>query len=237
MNLYSAAVDLILIAVFALTVIRSYRRGFVDAVSGLLSVIGAFIAAKMFGFVLQDFLYRSVLNPLVTEAVAAALSDTAASVTTSIADTFAALSAQADRLAQTAANLGIQIPLTELLPDSIADAAAVSTLTEELTVSAAQPIAEKLSEGAAFVILFIAAYVVLRLVFGALDIVMRLPILGTINRTAGGLCGVLVGAAYAFLCAQLLSLVLGILVTNGTFPPEIMDGTVFGYLTGAKLNL
>lgn len=232
MNLYSISVDLILIAVFAYTVYRSYKRGFVDAVSGLLSLIGAFLAANMFGFVLEGLLYREVIAPLVTEAVGGALTDAAASVSTSLSDALAALGAQAERLTHTAQGLGIRIPLESVLPQSVADTAALGALTEEMTASASQPIAQALSHAAAFVILFVLSYLLLRIVFRALDLVMRLPILRTVNRAAGGLCGVLVGAGYAFLCAQLLSLVLGILVTDGTFPPEILDGRIFGFLTG-----
>lgn len=234
MNLYSITIDLLLIAVFAAAVHRSYKRGFVDAVSGLLSLVGAYIAAGMFGFVLRGFLYREVFSPLVTDAVGRALSDAAASVTTSLSDALASLQTQAERLTHIADGLGIRIPIDGALPQSVEDPAALGVLTGELTASAAQPIAEALSSAAAFVILFAAAYVILRIVFGALDLVMHLPILRTLNRAAGGICGVLLGAGYAFLAARLLSLILGILVTNGTLPPEILDGAVFGFLTGAR---
>ena len=129
MNLYAITIDLLLIAVFAAAVHRSYKRGFVDAVSGLLSLVGAYIAAGMFGFVLRGFLYREVFSPLVTDAVGRALSDAAASVTTSLSDALASLQAQAERLTHIADGLGIRIPIDGALPQSVEDPAALGALT------------------------------------------------------------------------------------------------------------
>lgn len=235
-SVYSFAVDLVLVLIFAGTVLHARRRGFVNAVSGLLSLIGAFIAAKMFGFILEGYLYRTVLAPLITDAAAKALSDAALAVSTSLDAALAAVTAQAQQLAATAAGLGVPVDIGALLPEAVADASVLGEVTAHVTDAVAAPIARQLSCAAAFVILFLAVYLILRLVFGMLDIVMRLPILRTLNRMAGSICGILLGAGYAFVAAHLLSLILGILVTKGTLPPDVLDGALLAFLSGAATH-
>jgi len=72
-NPYALSVDIVLIVVFVWTVYRAWKRGFVDAVAGLISVIGAVIVSRMFGFVLRDILKQKVFEPLIGKTVAAAI--------------------------------------------------------------------------------------------------------------------------------------------------------------------
>ena len=62
LNPYALTVDILLIAVFAWTVYRAWKRGFVDAVAGLLSVIGAVGVSRMFGYVLRDILKQKIFE-------------------------------------------------------------------------------------------------------------------------------------------------------------------------------
>lgn len=240
MNLspYALAVDIVLVAVFALTVHRAWKRGFVDTVAGLLSVIGGVIAARMFGFVLAGVLQRKVFDPLIGDIVKNVIENalqTAQMTAEAAADALTAAVGQALESIRSYTDI-VGIPLdidpnllSGISPDTLGTGAA-----EPLILSIAEPIAEKLALWTSYLLLFLIAYAILRFVLRILNVVTRLPILHEANSLLGCVCGVLLGAAYAWITARLLSVVLGILVTRGTLPSDILTGYVFGLLTGTQ---
>lgn len=233
LNLYALMIDLILIAVFAVTVRHGWKRGFIGAVSGILSLIGAWILSGMFSFLLVGVLQRNIYDPFVFDVIGT-LIENAVRTAGATADAAAqAISASLEGLRSCTEIFGIVVPLdaaslSELLTTGVAD-----TVTDSLTAEIAVPIAARLSEWTAHLMVFILAYVLLRIVFGMLDIVMKLPILKEANSLLGGVGGIILGAGYAFVASRLLAVILGILVTQGTLPPEIMSGVIFGFLTGS----
>jgi len=240
MNLspYALAVDIVLVSVFALTVHRAWKRGFVDTVAGLLSVIGGVIAARMFGFVLAGVLQRKVFDPLIGDIVKNVVENavqTAQMSAEAAADAFSAALMQAlDSIRVYTDMVGIPLDVDpQLLSQIMPDGSSVSA-AEPLILSIAAPIAETLSAWTAYLLLFLIASAILRFVLRILNVVTRLPILHEANSLLGCVCGVLLGAAYAWITARLLSVVLGILVTRGTLPSDILTGYVFGLLTGTQ---
>jgi len=231
LNLYAISVDLLLIGVFGYTVYRAWKRGFVGAAAGLLSFIGAWIAAGMFSYILDGFLQRTLFDSLVTDMIGSVISNAVMTAGETAETAAQALNASLESIRAYADTFGISLP-TETLPQLSLHSAADSALIAEMTEQLSAPIAEKLSFWAAHLILFLIAYLLLRFVFGVLDIVARLPILHQANSLLGGICGVLLGAGYAWIAARLLAFVLGIFVARGDLPPEFLDGTVFGALTG-----
>ena len=65
LNLYAAAVDLLLLAIFGVTVWRGWRRGLVSAAAGLLSLVGALIISGMFSYLFYGILQRTIFDPFV----------------------------------------------------------------------------------------------------------------------------------------------------------------------------
>ncbi len=237
-NPYALCVDVLLIAVFAWTVYRAWKRGLVDAAAGLLSVIGAVVVSRMFGFVLEGVLRRKLFDPLIGETVASVIQkalDTVHETAGSASDAITAAVTQAlDGIRTYTDMLGIPLNidpdrLSGISPNSISGEAA-----NALAADIAAPIAETLASWSAYLLLFLIAYAVLRFVFRIIDLVMRLPLLHEANSLLGCVCGILLGTAYAFLAARLAAVVLGILVTRGTLPPEVLSGTIFGLLSGNK---
>ena len=232
------AVDIVLIAVFALTVHRAWKRGFVDTVAGLLSVIGGVIAARMFGFVLAGVLQRKVFDPLIGDIVKNVIENalqTAQMTAEAAADALTAAVGQALESIRTYTDIvGIPLDIDPNLLSCISPDTLGTGAAEPLILSIAEPIAEKLAIWTSYLLLFLIAYAILRFVLRILNVVTRLPILHEANSLLGCVCGVLLGAAYAWITARLLSVVLGILVTRGTLPSDILTGYVFGLLTGTQ---
>ncbi len=232
MNLqpYALAVDVVLVAIFALTVYRAWKRGFVGAVSGLLALAGAALVAYMFAYIPEGILLRRVFVPFTEDILGDVVARAVLSAGTAADGGMDALSASLASLTDTAASLGIPLNGPITLPD-VVDPSAMSLLTEEITSRLTPPIAGWLAKITAYLLLFLFAYLILRFVLRIVDLVMKLPILRGANTLLGGTCGVLLGAGYAWIAAQALSLVLGILVTNGTLPSEVLGGTLFGWMT------
>ena len=230
---YALAVDVLLVAVFALTVYRAWKRGFVGAVSGLLSLVGAAVIAHMFSFILEGILLRNVFVPFTEDILGEVVEKAVLSAGTAADGGMQALSETLASLTKPAAALGFPLHGPITLPDII-DPSAIALVTADITAQLTPPIAGALAKIAAYLLLFLIAYAVLRFVLRIVALAMRLPLLREANTLLGGICGVLLGAGYAWIAAQIASLVLGILVTNGTLPPEVMDGTVFGWLTGSR---
>ena len=232
MNLYAVTVDLILVAVFAITVYFGWKRGFVSAVSGILSLLGAWIISAMFGYLLFGVLQRNVFDPLVSDMIGNLIAG-AMDAAESTADAAAqALASSLESIRSCTDIFGITVPLdadslAQMVGGGFTDSAAGA-----LTADIAAPISATLSEWTAHLLLFVSAYLILRLLFVVLNLVMKLPVLSGVNRMLGGLGGVILGIGYVFIASRLLAVILGILVTRGTLPPEVMGGTVFGFLTG-----
>ncbi|MBO5649128.1 MAG: CvpA family protein [Clostridia bacterium] len=230
--MYTYCVDLILILLFASVVIRAFKRGFLNTVAGVASAVGAILAGVLFGDLLEGLLFSGVFEPFVTNAVHDVLSGASAAVDASLEEAAAALSSSVESLGERVGRLGVALPaFNENLFSGIADRTMLEQLTDSCAQQIAIPIAEKLSEIAAFLLVFAAAYLLLCLAFKLLNLVARLPILNEANRILGVAAGVLLGAVYTYLAAQLLSLILGMLVANSTLPAEVLDGPLFGFLT------
>ena len=91
----------------------------------------------------------------------------------------------------------------------------------EVTAGAARAIAEYVALQIARMVIFLAAFVVILLLWTllsrALDLAFRLPVLSTLNSWAGAGVGLLKGGLLLFVAAWLL----------GDFlPPEAVQGTV-----------
>ena len=232
MNVYAMIVDLLLIGIFAITVYRSWKRGFVSAVAGLLSFIGAWIAAGMFSFVLDGFLQRNMFDPLVTDIVGSVITQAAENAASGVDSALDAVSASLESILAFTDTFSIPLPddiLPQLSAGGIADSAALADLTAQIS----EPIAAALSAWTAYIILFAVVYILLRIVFSVLNLTMRLPLLNTANKLLGVICGIVLGAGYTLIAARLLALILGILVTREMLPPQVLDGVIFGIFSGS----
>ena len=233
LNLYAAAVDLLLLAIFGITVWRGWRRGLVSAAAGLLSLVGALIISGMFSYLFYGILQRTIFDPFVSDIVGSLIENAAVTAEATAEAAAQAIASSLDGIRSCTDIFGITVPLdaeslTELLVGTDG-----GVITQSLTVQIAEPIAARLALWASHLLLFVIAYILLRFVFGVLNLVMRLPLLKEANSFLGGVGGLILGAGYAFITARLLAVIVGILVTQGTLPPEILGGTVFTFLTGS----
>ena len=189
-------IDIIIVAVSAVIIIRSARSGLIKSAMGLVKGIVSFIVAYAFTPKLADFIYKN----FALRHIADGIRDTIASVSASGDGTYnlaKMFSDMPDSVAQIIdryhANAGELGEMCGGVTDGSMET--VSDLADYI----AQPVADLLSGAAAFLGLFLAAFIVLSLVTLLLDAVFHLPVLNSANRLFGLVFGVAAAALFAFL--------------------------------------
>ena len=232
---YGWITDGVLIFIFAATLIISIKRGFMKTVSGLASVIGAVIISKMFAFVVEDLLEVHVFAPMMQRTVSGILENAYKGIELTLDQAVDAVSQVVRQTMDKIAALGgaADSTLAERL-EGVADFDALDANVASLANSISEPISQRISEIAAFLLVFVVAYLLLRLVFSFFSLLTRLPLLQQANSFLGGVCGAVLGIVYVWVAAQILAFLFGILCANGTLPPEVADGTLFRFLIGGE---
>ncbi len=230
---YGWITDGVLILIFAVTLAVSIKRGFMKTVSGLASVIGAVIVSKMFAFVVKDLLEVHLFGPMMQRAVFGILENAYKGIEMTLDQ---AVDAVSEVIAQTMEKIsalgGAADPTLAERLSNVSNFDALDANVEAMALSISEPISQRISEIAAFLLVFIAAYFVLRFVFSVFSLLTKLPILQQANSFLGGVCGAVLGIVYVWVAAQFLAFLFGILCANGTLPPEIAEGTLFRFLIG-----
>ena len=231
-NPYAIAADLILAAIAAGTFFRACKRGFVNIAAGLIAVIGAVLVTREFGSVLTEPLLEHVFDPLVTDAVTAAVGDAMRGAAETAEAAAQAVTDALARLSDYSAHLGFAEAADPTAILAAASDGIDSSSAQVLTEQVAAPIAGQLALWASHLLIFAAAYLALTLILRAVDVVARLPLLKQANCLLGAVCGAVMGICYAWIAAHLLSLLNGVLVTNGTLPADALTGFLYTLLMG-----
>ncbi len=209
--------DIIIIAICAFIVYRSYKKGVIKMALSLASGVVSFIVAKSFSGVFKDFLYDKFVLNSVSDGIEDSLMSMAESedgvfnLAKMFEDMPDALKQIIDKFNVSGDKLG------ELCSGKTEAGAEV---VEEVAEYIASPLATTISNVLAFAILFIGTFILFTLATFIIDKVFKLPILNGINKTLGIVVGVLKAVVFVFVAAVLLSLV----------------ATIFGNIDGFILN-
>lgn len=203
--------DAVIVAILLVFFFLGRKKGLVLTLCGLAAVFVAFFGARM---------ATQALTPQVTEAIQPYIHSTVAE------HLDAGLEGSLDELlnsedsvvADTLRALGLHDALT----------GSVETAIEENTAhsiaDAATAISTAVARVVAGVLIFIAAFLILLLVWSLvsrlLDLAARLPVINFLNRTLGGLAGLVKGCLLLFLAAWVLRL------TDDIIPRQAVEQTV-----------
>lgn len=234
----STIIELILIAVFALTVWNGYCRGLVRTVAGLLSVLGAALCGTCGTPILSSVLATKVFLPIVESAVAKEAAE-------AIADALDGLEASAGALfgaiRDGAAEYGFDIEgiLGGITDGSIAlpGNETIEDYASQIVTTVASPIAMRLAEITSFLLIFIVAYIVLRIVFRLLSALVHIPILHGTDKLLGLCAGILLGVAYMWIAANAATLVLCLMCAGGVLSYEeitAVSGPLYEFFTNGN---
>lgn len=183
----------LLIAVLAIIIgciLWGYWKGFVKIAFSLVTMLLTIVLVSWVTPYISDFLKEntSVYETLVEKCTDAIQLSAKEDVKNNIADTEDTIG-------------GIQLPRlwVEQIMEKAGDS--VDQVMEERGIyrMAGEYIADWILRGAAFFVAFILVFIALRVVFGLLNIVAKLPLLKSLNRLLGGVAGLLQGMVIVWL--------------------------------------
>ena len=214
----NVVLDLLLVILFAIGVYCGWHRGFLRIVlktfAGLFAAVFAMTTFERLAVVLKD----NYVFPFIRAKIDGAMQGLDASQGAE-----ALTGAVPSALQNAAKTVGIDLyAIAENAVKSGHDA------VTEFAENASQSVSQLLSSAVAFALLFLAAFFVLRVLSVPISaIVMRVPVIGQINRALGLLFGALTALLLAFIFSKLLGFLDETL--NIAFI-EVKDAWISGFL-------
>lgn len=229
-------VDIIIIAVFLITVGISTHRGFVKSAIGVAVILCSFVAAKMFGGVIGEWIDGVFMFDTINGFVATFLRSTLGELSESI----------------DAASLIERVPETIKNAPELAGAdvsslndyiSSVGVITEanikEVSAKMATPISAFISEVIGYLSVFIVGIIVFKMIGSLVVGIFKLPLLRTLDKILGFLVGTFTGFLLAWGFAVVFRAVMGLLAISH---PELLpfassDGSyVYDFFVNFTIN-
>jgi uncharacterized membrane protein required for colicin V production len=229
------ALDLIIILIAVATIIIYYIKGFVKAVLGFGKVILAVIISSLFGRGLGSFIADRFMNSRITESVYNSISGMYGSEAVTF-DMSEILQKTPKALITLAEKCGVNV--NELALKYSGDTAASSERLHEFSADIALPISGFVSKILGYVLVFIAAYILLAIAAFFINKIAELPVLHTINKLLGLCLGVACSFIYIVLFVFIANAVIYYIVASGNQAAalEIINKTViFKFISELKI--
>lgn len=182
-------VDAIIIAIIAVVIVRSSKKGFVSSLVDAFAMIIATIVSYMFTPEVSQFIYDSFIKNSVSKGFEKVLDDM--NTNTAVADKVDAMIAS---LPESAVNLADSLGIINLnsigagihMPGVIDDNQLITTVLNDFAYN----VMITITKIVVFFILFVVATLVLRMVSNFLENINKIPLIGKLNSTLGGVLGV-----------------------------------------------
>ena len=216
----SLFLDLILIAVFAVTIISAYNNGFFKSAMNLASSVIAVLVA----YTATPALSRVIYDKMLHNSLSDALANTIASMTKSGSDAVYDLSRLLDnsQFATIVEKYGADMNKITSLIENTADTSYSGVTTVARAV--ADPVASTLSTVIAFASVFFVCFVILLIFTAVMSNFFRLPVLRSMDKGLGLVFGVLCATVTVFVIAMLAEPCLASL---SVVAPKIISPTLF----------
>lgn len=204
--------DLILVAMIALTAWKYYRKGFIAGVLDLTGSLFSLFAAWAIAQRMAPRIFSSFIHEPLVKATSNALQTKGGTSLTSIVESMAGILPQ--ELSEKINEL-----LTQLLQANTPNTAV------QIVDQVLQPIIIPLVMIVLFFITFAICKMIVALIVGLLVQLNKIPLLGGFNRSVGAVVGVLVGVVNAGLT---LCVIWGIVALSSNNLPLLNDVTLSG---------
>lgn len=182
-------VDAIIIALIVLVIVRSSKKGFVSSLIDTFSMIIATIISYMFTPEVSQFVYDSFIKNSVSKGFEKVLDEmnANAAVTDKVDAMIASLPASAVNLAE---SLGI-INLNSIgagihMPGVVDNNQLIATVLNDLAYN----VMITITKVVVFFVLFVVATLLLRMVSKFFENINKIPLIGKLNASLGGVLGV-----------------------------------------------
>ncbi len=225
----SLFLDLLLVAVFAVTVWTAYKRGFFKSVMSFVSVIASVLVAYTFTPALSVVIREKLIHSSLTSALAETVASLADAGAEAAENTVYDLTALADntQFESIVNKYGADMEAVgELI---IENSAGGYDAVEKIASAVTYPVANTLATVVAFAVCYIVTLVLLKIFTLVIGSLFKLPVLSTMDRGLGIVFGVITAfiavyviAMVAEPCLTALSAVLPGIVTEDMFENSII---------------
>lgn len=199
----SILLDLMILAVIAITALLSARRGFVRTVIEVAGVIAAIFIASSLSTPIANATYGSLIEKPLVSAVSSSADDSAQGLTERVWDSLPGF------VTDNAEKFGFsKDALAQKLGDNVGNGAenAVQTAADTLV----KPTVTRLLAGLYFTLLFIVLTFVVRFLARVVNKMFSFSLVGSLNRTLGGVIGAVKGIIIAFVICTVVLLAVRI---------------------------
>lgn len=190
--------DIVIALILVVFAVRGAKRGFVLTLAGLVTYIIALLGAMLISHLFAERVAAQFIAPLVGDKIVPAIAEAGDAL-------------GLEDIVIFGVRLG-DLPTFAELDLNGALAAVTQPLTDALSLSIARCIVS--------IVTFVVILIILKIVAHAIDLVFRLPVLGTLNSLLGLATGIITGALLVLLLVSVLSMFTGLI------PPETADRTI-----------
>ena len=222
-------VDAIIIALIVVVIVRSSKKGFVSSLIDTFSMVIATIISYMFTPEVSQFIYDSFIKNSVSKGFEKVLDDM--NTNAAVADKVDAMIAS---LPEGAVNLADRLGIINLnaigagihVPGVIDNNQLITTVLNDFAYN----VMITITKVVVFFILFVLATLVLRMVSNFLENINKIPLIGKLNSTLGGVLGV----AKALIIILVVCTVMYFIVSssdNVDLVGAISDSKIYNFVT------
>jgi len=216
--------DIIIAGIIILCIYTGYKKGLVRSVMSLASFIIAFIMARIFSPPLSDFMYSNWIKPKFVSGAVERIDEILGNVSL---EHMAGDPNRPESFTNLLKSYGVGLPdINKWISEAASKGA--DNLNEHIAENLVEPVAKGASDFIAFIAVLIAALILLKIVTGLIDRIVKLPGLNLLNKAGGIILGGIYGMVSSVIFAILVYYALPYLAANTPIGSarDVIDDTV-----------
>jgi len=210
--------DAAVVAILIFSVVRGYRKGLVKTAFKLGIVIVSLILAYSIGPAVSSYLqstsqYAKISQTIqdnVTEKLGFELQPSEQEAPSAEQSA----GSESDAFENALSSLGIDLGEIKKSYDERVSAG-VQSASDAISELVVQPVAKTLCNALGFIAVFVVSLLVLHIVMYILDAVCKLPLLKSVNKMGGAVCGVVTGIVKVFVFCTIVEMLLPYIQNTG----------------------
>ncbi|MBR7161779.1 MAG: CvpA family protein [Clostridia bacterium] len=221
----SLVFDGLLLTICVISVVMGVKRGFIKSIMGICTLIAAVFVA----FAFTPAVAQRLENVPFVHEISQNITDTLQSLSITESGTFDLTKLFRDMpesFRQILDRYGADVSklVDAISPTPEADVSAV----DDLAVLIAEPVVNAITGVIAFLLLFVASVIVLKLLTWILDLIFNLPVLKTANKLLGFVIGLFNAVLWMWILSALSVIFIGAMssVSPDFFGPHLIENTV-----------
>lgn len=211
--------DALLIGLFALCIVIGWRRGFVEAISGVIALAAAVAVSVLLSSPMAELTYTKTVEPAVISALEEQIQDDTLPVAQQVDNALEQMPAFITALLAARGVDSGEAVLEGLHVEEMG-----ISLAEGVTQQVIAPLILPLLEGLCSILLFVIVYLLALLLLRVLNVVARVPVLKQLNRALGVVAGACNGVLWVIFAVGVVT-TLTYLCWIPVLTPEVLEQT------------